>query len=57
MDQTATRPRRLLQIDVPIEVIEDIDRRASAETISRTAWARRFLIAGTIGLKEIAAHD
>ena len=40
--QTDARPRRLVQRDLPPEAIEEIDRLADAETISRAAcmqWA------------------
>ena len=40
--QTDHRPRRLVQFDLPPEIIEEIDRLANAETISRAAWMRRL---------------
>ena len=42
--QTDARPRRLVQRDLPPEAIEEIDRLADAETISRAAWMRRLFI-------------
>jgi hypothetical protein len=39
--QTDDGPR-LVQLDLPPETIEEIDRLADAETISRAAWMRRL---------------
>jgi hypothetical protein len=39
---TNTRPRRLVQLDLPVETIEVID--SLGETISRSAWIRRLVI-------------
>lgn len=36
--------RRLVQLELPAEIIEQIDSLASAETISRTAWIRRLVV-------------
>jgi hypothetical protein len=36
--QTDNRPRRLVAFDLPPETVEEIDRLADAETISRAAW-------------------
>ena len=36
-------PIRLVQLDLPPEIIREIDRSADAETISRATWMRRLL--------------
>jgi hypothetical protein len=43
-EDTASPRRRLLQLDLPVEIVETIDRLADQETISRAAWARRALM-------------
>jgi metal-responsive CopG/Arc/MetJ family transcriptional regulator len=35
------RPRRWVQIDLPVDLIEQIDDLAKRELISRSAWLRR----------------
>jgi hypothetical protein len=52
MTEIATRPRRLVQLDLPPETVEEIDRLASDETISRVAWLRRLVIGTTRSLTE-----
>jgi hypothetical protein len=42
MTELPTRPRRLVQLDLPAETVKAIDRLAGAETISRAAWTRRL---------------
>jgi hypothetical protein len=42
MTEKATRPRRLVQLELPPETVEAIDRLAGTETISRAAWIRRL---------------
>jgi hypothetical protein len=45
MTDIAIRPsRRLVQLDLPPETIETIDRLADEETLSRTAFLRRLII-------------
>jgi hypothetical protein len=44
MTEKATRPRRLVSLDLPLETVKAIDRLAGAETISRAAWIRRLLV-------------
>jgi hypothetical protein len=41
---TNTRPRRLVQLDLPVETIEVIDSLGDSEIISRSAWIRRLVI-------------
>jgi metal-responsive CopG/Arc/MetJ family transcriptional regulator len=38
-----TKETRLLQIDLPVDLVREIDRLASEETLTRTAWVRRLL--------------
>jgi hypothetical protein len=40
--QTDNRPRRLVRFDLPPETVEEVDRLADAETISRAAWIGRL---------------
>ena len=47
MTEVTTRPRRLVQLELPTETIEVVDRLADAETISRTAWIRRLVVQST----------
>jgi hypothetical protein len=54
MTEIATRPRRLIQLDLPSEMVEEIDRLANVETISRVAWLRRLVIGTTKNLSERA---
>ena len=42
MIEKATRPRPLVQLELPPETVEAIDRLAGTETISRAAWTRRL---------------
>jgi hypothetical protein len=51
-DMTNTRPRRLVQLGLPVETIEVIDSLADSETISRSAWIRRLVIGAAKGLSE-----
>jgi hypothetical protein len=44
MTHIAPTHRGLVQLELPRETIEQIDRLARAETISRAAWIRRLLI-------------
>jgi ribbon-helix-helix CopG family protein len=44
MTHMAPIHRGLIQLELPRETIEQIDRLARAETISRAAWIRRLLI-------------
>jgi Ribbon-helix-helix protein, copG family len=44
MTEVTTRPRRLVQLELPSETVETIDRLAGTETISRTAWIRRLVV-------------
>ena len=44
MTHMAPTHRGLIQLELPRETIEQIDRLARAETISRAAWIRRLLI-------------
>jgi hypothetical protein len=44
MTEVATRPRRLVQLELPPETVETIDRLAGTETISRTDWIRRLVV-------------
>lgn len=48
----ATRQRRFVQLDLPVETIERVDSLAEVETISRTAWIRRLVISATRGAKD-----
>jgi ribbon-helix-helix CopG family protein len=43
-DVSNTRPRKLVQLELPAETIERVDSLAADETISRTAWLRRLII-------------
>jgi hypothetical protein len=44
MTDISTRPRRPVLLDLPPETIEEVDRLADIETISRTAWIRRLVV-------------
>jgi len=44
MTPIAPTHRGLVQFELPRKTIEQIDRLARAETISRAAWIRRLLI-------------
>jgi Ribbon-helix-helix protein, copG family len=44
MTEVTSRPRRLVQLELPRETVETIDRLAGTETISRTAWIRRLVV-------------
>jgi hypothetical protein len=44
MTEIATRLRRPVLLDLPPETIEEVDRLADIETISRTAWIRRLAV-------------
>jgi hypothetical protein len=52
MVEIAARPRRMVQLDLPPETVEEIDRLASVETISRVAWLRRLVVGTTKSLTE-----
>jgi hypothetical protein len=55
-DQLATRPsRRLVQLDLPPETIETIDRLADVETISRAAYLRRLIIGVARSVDQVPA--
>jgi hypothetical protein len=51
MTEIATRPRPPVLLDLPPETIEEVDRLADIETISRVAWLRRLVIGATRNLK------
>jgi hypothetical protein len=42
---TTTRAveKRLLQVDLPVDIITEIDRLAAEELLTRTVWVRRLL--------------
>ena len=50
-----TRPRRLVQLDLPEDTITTIDRLADSETISRAAWLRRTIIAVARSVEQVPA--
>ena len=43
-DISETWRRRFVQLELPQETVETIDRLAGTETISRTAWIRRLVV-------------
>jgi hypothetical protein len=43
-DVSETGQRRFVQLELPPETVEVVDRLANAETISRTAWIRRLVV-------------
>ena len=46
-DISETWRRRFVQLELPQETVETIDRLAGTETISRTAWIRRLVVQST----------
>jgi len=46
-DVSETPQRLFVQLELPQETVETIDRLAGTETISRTAWIRRLVVQST----------